>query len=232
MSVLGACLKGHEGQHIRTAFSPMQPQWGCTSARKADMASAWLSNGGLLCDYMSNGWFVMADASQHGRWHDGKNEITCTSSRDPAHVFMARVVGGLWGAIHILLTWHISTTLTDCFPPASRLFDHEKQRVISDLSWVYFTKHNVCFGTSFRSSSTSFSLTFCALPLKSSISFQTRVGENYSIRQVQGKHRSTLTLVCFGSWGADTVITHCTVQWFHTTVHAALGLQWIMRQLM
>lgn len=51
------------------------------------------------------------------------------------------------------------------------------------------------------------------------------VSEGYSIRPVQGKHRSTL--VCYGSWGADAAITHCTVQWFHRTVHAALAQQWV-----
>lgn len=67
-SLVQAGLRGHEGQRMCTAFAPMQPQGGRTSAWKAAaaaaMACAWLKDAGLLYEPMSSRRVVMAVASQ------------------------------------------------------------------------------------------------------------------------------------------------------------------------
>lgn len=121
------------------------------------------------------------------------------------YVFMLKVVWGLWGAVRILLTWHISMKLTD---PVLLLLSHLVWSLKAACQiWLQlgeFTQCKACFGTRGH----------CTLLCTASHIFWLISYKGlwkYSIRQMQGKHRSTPTLICFESRGTNTLITNCNV---------------------
>lgn len=85
-------------------------------------------------------WWLFT--SRHDHWHDRQDEITCMSSRDPLHVLVARFAWCSWVAIHILLTWHIYTTLTD---PVFLLIPNclIMKRTVSFKIWIRFILLNI-----------------------------------------------------------------------------------------
>lgn len=167
MSSLGAHMSGGSMKDNTYAqhSQPTQPRRGCASARKADVASAWLLNAEsiawthvqqLVCD----GCGITARPLTWCR----QNETTCTSPRRSLTCVDGE--GCVRLMIRVLLTWHISYTDTDgpCFPPVAPLmFDHKKAACRIRTELASFTQYMVNFGTSLRSLSTSFSLTSCAL---------------------------------------------------------------------
>lgn len=208
-----ACLlKGGGMKDIRTRATV------CEDAK-------WLFNAGFFITWirLSDSWFVMGcHITEWPMTWKRQNEITCIHLREIPYMCswwgVGVLWGALWGAIHMLLTWHISTTPTSpCFflplDPSCLIMKSSMSYQI----WINLTRYKVNFGTSFRWTA-------------SVISDMGWGGRGYSARQVLEKHGSTL--VCL-SLGAMTQLSHI-VQYsgFHTTVHAALGLQWIIRPLM
>lgn len=161
MSILGAVTSGgiwRTYAHICTAFAPMQLMLSedAFTAWGADMLNAWLGNAGSLIEVMSGARPVMAVTSERGRWHDTnrEDEVTCTVCLQEI-LYMCcwwGVTWRLWSAVHISLTWHISTTMADPIILLSPIMlDYEKHFVTR-----FRPGYSTCFGTTFRSFSRLF----------------------------------------------------------------------------
>lgn len=77
--------------------------------------------------------------SQHDRWHGGKNEITCTSSRNPLRVYVEGCVRLMRCSPHIANMAHFYETDRPCFTPVvplSLIIKSSMSNLIT-IGWIH-----------------------------------------------------------------------------------------------